>query len=1218
MKYSELLHFEPITEVVKFDRLNDVSYQESLVRTFVFSKEYEDTIIPFICSNLDYTTTADTFGLQIVGNYGTGKSHLMSLFTLIAENPDYLTLVSNDKARENLAKIAGKYNVLRFELGNSQELWSIVCYQIDKYLRSVGIDYSITDACPLEPYAVQLSRMMAHYEAKFPDKGFLLVIDEMLSYLKGRSASDKLNRDLAVLQALGQVSDHSKFRIVFGVQEVIYNSPEFQFAGDMLNKVNDRYKQITITKQEVKFVTEQRLLRKTDEQKAWIRNHLSQFTQFFNDLHANIDEYVELFPVHPAFFDNFQLVQVKNGQREILKTLSSKFESLKGEDVPSTCPGLISYDRYWIDLTAPKMQTDPDVHRINEIMAIVSQKIDDNFVGVQAKKNALAHRIANACAVKILQSSLSATNGVTAETLVDDLCWLDSTCFDREILQDVIDNTANKIVSATVGQYFEKNEFNQEYHLRIVGGINYEQKIKDYAAQMTPEVKDQFFFNFLVEFLPIEIDQYRLGFPIWAHRIDWISHKTMIDGYIFMGNPNERSTTHPQQHFYIYFMPIFTESAKTRGNEEDSVYFVFDNISQEMKDYIALYAAAESLKASVDSSQKRFYESFINQYKNKLKQLFNTEFKENMEVYYRDEKQTLSPELLNGPSKEMVVSKITSFLLEDHFNTARPNYPKFTALRQPLTFGPQGNFDTHIKQAKQKIANPNQSISNGEAILHGLGLLHEGRLSIDHSIYAKTIKDLLEQKGPNQVINRDEILECFWEATHSYRSKDYQIEADFEYLVLAAMVALGYIEIDVSGKIINAANIGEIVNCAKEDYYCFNCVRRPRGVDHAAMRELSLGISGVDLSAQIPDIESGALSRLLSDARQVAEKCARALHDISGGIQFQGIELISQSAAITLRTHLDRMKGIADRMASFNTVPKLKNFPFNADQIREAFSHLVDLDVIKNAQAIVNEFSPIISYLEQARQYIYDDAFVAEIDAAIREFEGLSPDETSKIAASRQRMTALKERYADWYIQEYKKNHITNIQESERQRLLNSPKLAALKLATQSNYVAIEPKLAPWLVDMRMLRPAETITKELMMATPYKDFNPREFKDKTLPNLDDLKTQLDEIFDFADAQYHLILTDDNLLKNMDALTDAQVAFLEDFKGKHITEQNFPTVMQIIQKLTRGITPVSIKRDELFSLFNRPLTPEELIQKFNQLVNGKLAGIDRSNARISLD
>lgn len=1218
MKYSDLLCFEPITEVVKFDRLTDISYQESLVRTFVFSKDYENTIIPFICSNLDYTTTSDTFGLQIVGNYGTGKSHLMSLFTLIAENSDYLSLISNEKARENFSKIAGKYNVLRFELGNSQELWQIVCYQIDKYLSSVGVNYSLTDACPLEPYAVQLSRMMAHFEAKFPHKGFLLVIDEMLSYLKGRSASDKLNRDLAVLQALGQVSDHSKFRVVFGVQEVIYNSPEFQFAGDMLNKVNDRYKQITITKQEVKFVTEQRLLRKTEQQKSWIRNHLSQFTQFFNDLHANIVEYVELFPVHPAFFDNFQLVQVKNGQREILKTLSQKFESLKVEDVPDKLPGLISYDSYWIDLTVPKMQTDPDVHRINEIMAIISQKIDDNFVGIHEKKNHLAHRIANACAVKILQSSLNATNGVSAEALVDDLCWIDSTCFNRDMLQDVIDNTANKIVSATVGQFFEKNEFNQEYHLRIIGGINYEQKIKDFASQMTPEVKDQFFFNFLVEFLPIETDQYRLGFPIWAHRIDWISHKTMIDGYIFMGNPNERSTTHPQQHFYIYFMPIFTDSAKKRGNEADSVYFVFDNLSQEMKDYIALYAAAESLKASADSSQKRFYQDYINQYKNKLKQLFNTEFKQNMEVYYQDEKQTLSPDLLNAPSKEMSVSKITSFLLEDHLNTARPNYPKFTALRQPLTFGPQGNFDTHIKQAKQKIANPNLSISNGEAILHGLGLLHEGRLSTDHSIYAKTIKDLLEKKGPNQVINRDEILDCFWEATHSYRSKDYQIEADFEYLVLATMVALGDIEIDVSGKIINAANIGQIVNCAKEDYYCFNCIRRPRGLDFAALRELSLGMSGVDLSGQISDPNTGALSRLLSDSRQMAEKCARAIHDIQGGIQVQGIELISQSKAQSHRIFLDRIKGIADRMASFSTVAKLKNFPFSTDQLREAFSHSGILNEIKNAKLIVNDFSALISYLQQARQYITDNAFIAEIDNAIRFFESLTPDETDKIQASKQQLTQLKERYAEWYIKEYKKFHITNLEEQERQRLIHSPELAALQLATQSNYVAIVPKLDKWEQDIKRLRPAASITKQIILASPYFDFNPREFVGKSLPSLEDLKSRLSEIYEFADREYHQILNDPEYLKNIDALNARQRRFIEDFKGLHITEHNFPQVMEIIQKLVRGITSVSIKKDEVLSLFDRLVTPEELIKNFNQLVNGKLAGIDRSNARIKLD
>ena len=859
------------------------------------------------------------------------------------------------------------------------------------------------------------------------------------------------------------------------------------------------------------------------------------------------------------------------------------------------------------------MQTDPDVHRINEIMAIISQKIDDNFVGVNAKKNKLAHRIANACAIKILQSSLEITNGVSAETLVDDLCYLDNTCFDRDILQDVIENTANKIVSATVGQYFEKNAFNLEYHLRIIGGINYEQKIKNFASQMQPEVKDQFFFNFLVEFLPIETETYRREFKIWSHRIDWNSHKTMIDGYIFMGNPNERSTTHPQQHFYIYFMPVFTESAKRRGNEEDSVYFVFDNISQEMKDYITLYGAAESLKASVDTSQKRFYDQYVNQYKNKLKQLFNVEFKQNMQVYYRDEMQALSPDLLNAPSKEMIVSKITSYLLEDHFNAARPDYPKFSLLRQPLT---SENFDTHIKQAKQKIANPNLSFSNGEAILYGLGLLNEGRLSIANSIYAQSIKSLLAGKPQNQVVNRDEILECFWEATHSYRSKDFGIEADFEYLVLATMVALGEIELDVSGKIINAANIGEIVNCSKDDYYCFNCIRRPRGVDIAAMRELSLGLTGVDLSGQIED--PATISRLLTDAQALAQKCARAIHEISGGINIQGIDLISQSTALSMRSHLDAIKGVADRMASFNTKAKLKNYPFSAEKLKSIFSNIGVLETIKKAQAIVDEFTPLLSYLEQARQYITDQNFVAEIDSAIREFEGIEPHDVSKIEASKVKMHQLQEKYADWYIEQYKKYHITNIEEAERQQILNSPKLEALQYAMQSNYVAIEPKLAPWLRDINMLRPAAAISKQLIMATPYRDFNPRDYRGKVLPKLSELKSRLDDIFDFVDSQYHQILADDELLKNIDALSEQQVQFLEDFRDKQITKHIFPQVMQIIQMLTRGITSVTVKRDELHSLFNRPLSPDEIIRKFTQLVNSKLSGIDRTNARITLE
>ena len=166
------------------------------------------------------------------------------------------------KAAQVLKNIAGKYKIIRFELGSADELWNLICHQIDMKFQEWGINYSIAADTKPDMYKDKLMRMMAMFESTFPDKGLMIVIDEMLSYLKGRSGTDKLNRDLAVIQALGEMSDHSKFRMVFGVQELIYTAAEFQFAAKMLNQVSQRYRQIEITKQDVQFVTEQRILKK--------------------------------------------------------------------------------------------------------------------------------------------------------------------------------------------------------------------------------------------------------------------------------------------------------------------------------------------------------------------------------------------------------------------------------------------------------------------------------------------------------------------------------------------------------------------------------------------------------------------------------------------------------------------------------------------------------------------------------------------------------------------------------------------------------------------------------------------------------------------------------------------------------------------------------------------------------------------------------------------
>ena len=183
MKYNELIQFEPINEVVKFSRTSDPEYQNNLIRTFVFSQAYEKALMPMICKILDYSSTDEAFGIQVVGNYGTGKSHLMSLVSLIAENAQLLDLVTNEKPKSQLKRVAGKYKVLRFELGNTESLWEVITYKLGGFLTENGITFSFDGHGP-KTYFEKIQLMMAEFEEKFPDKGMLVVIDEMLSCLR--------------------------------------------------------------------------------------------------------------------------------------------------------------------------------------------------------------------------------------------------------------------------------------------------------------------------------------------------------------------------------------------------------------------------------------------------------------------------------------------------------------------------------------------------------------------------------------------------------------------------------------------------------------------------------------------------------------------------------------------------------------------------------------------------------------------------------------------------------------------------------------------------------------------------------------------------------------------------------------------------------------------------------------------------------------------------
>ena len=85
MKYSDLISFDPLETVIQLKDSNDEEKARNLIKTFVMSnnlaKRYSDIII----QQLQFEQPVDNKGVLIVGNYGSGKSHLMSVISSIAQ-----------------------------------------------------------------------------------------------------------------------------------------------------------------------------------------------------------------------------------------------------------------------------------------------------------------------------------------------------------------------------------------------------------------------------------------------------------------------------------------------------------------------------------------------------------------------------------------------------------------------------------------------------------------------------------------------------------------------------------------------------------------------------------------------------------------------------------------------------------------------------------------------------------------------------------------------------------------------------------------------------------------------------------------------------------------------------------------------------------------------------------------------------------------------------
>lgn len=1224
MKYQDILQFEPITEIVQFNLLDDKEYQLNLIKTFVYPDYFLQTIIPEIVKNLKFGEPEQK-GIQIIGNYGTGKSHLMSLIQLVAEYPEYLNDIKNEEAKKILKPIAGKFKVHRFEMQQDSKLWAIVTFQLQRFLDANGVDYHFEEGT-LKMYHEQLEEMMAAFEEKFPDKGFLLVIDEMLSYLKGHVAAGLLDQDLAVLQALGQACNRGRFCFMFGVQEMIYQAKEFQFAAEMLRKVKDRYRDLTIRREDVAFVVQNRLLGKTEQQKKQIRLHLEPFTKYFADMHANLEAYVNLFPVHPSYFENFQKIRLGQSQREVLKTLSRQFEKIKGDDIPNDNPGLITYDQYWEQMMGDAvMMTEPDFKRVADTVSIVHDKIHNNFDGVLKRQAPLAKRIANACAIKILQGELSKRNGATANTLVDDLCCTFSNMENREFLIDQVGNCADYIIRATSGQYFEKDNESREYRLRTEGGINIDEQIREHAElNMAPVNKDKAFYKFMVQILQIDSNPYRTGFEIYKHEIVWQSHRITRDGYIFFGGTNEKSTTQPKQHFYMIFMPIFQQDKKQRTDAPDEIYFVMDGLSQEFKDAVCLYGAAFTLYTTATSDRKALYYQKMEELFKKARIAFDACYLQQTKVYYVGEEPRAIQHFNlpgGGASKMEIFNAVASNVFEDYFALATPNYPVFAEARQVIT---NDNIGRMVKAALTKIARPNESQQDGEMILSGLGLWHAGEMNAENSIYAESVLRKMDEREENKVVNRDELLAVKAQDTdkgiYIWRSTDYDIEAHFQFIVLSALTALGDCEIKMhDGKTINAANINEITTLDIEELHNFAFIKRPQGVNIPLIREITKALCGEDLSNRLDRQET--YSKIVNDAKQLAKEVATFLGTTLafGPLEIAGVSILGEEDIRVLKNKMPSLRGFADKMAAYTSEAKIKNLQLPLNDVRNVLSYIEDMHEAQKKVSLATRLNTEVSYLNQAKQYVPSGTeLAASLDAAIGNFGTVLEKPTSaNVSGYEAELKQLKEKYIAWYLKRYYDYCLSEMDMQKKTQIMNSPEYQVCMVLSDLNIINTS-LWSNWSSMFYSLKPADPNVEIALQSSPYHNFNPLTEREVEVKTLVELKDELGILYQtWIDALKDYINSDDSK-KALNLMNHNDRNYAQSFTSGllELTDTNGArTMVQFIDMLSAGLEPVEFDHDSIAKYFNRAMTIEEAKATFETMIERMSLGKKREKVRI---
>lgn len=1256
MRYRDLVQFDPIDTVIQLRDADQKDHARRLVRTYVISDHMAEQLANVVIPELQFLSPRDNKGVLIVGNYGTGKSHLMSVISAIAQHADLLGDATNHQVKQAGQALAGRFKVLRVEIGSvTGSLRDILLQSLEGALDTWGAPYNFPAADQAPNNKDPIIAAVAGFRQRYPEQGILLVVDELLDYLRTREERE-LILDLGFLRELGEVSEHTPFRFIGGLQETLFDSPRFAFVADQLRRVRDRFAQVRIAREDIAYVVSHRLLRKTDAQISAIREHLHQFTPLYHRMAERMDEFAQLFPIHPAYIETFERVYVAE-KREVLKTLSVAMQGLLDKEVPDGVPGLLSYDHYWAILRENQaMRAIPEVRQVVTKSDILEGLLRNAYTRPHLLDMAL--RILHALSVhRLTTGDIKAPMGATPEELRDQLClFLPMPEPTADFLLDQVRVALQEISRTVSGKFVSRNEDNDQYYLDLDKIIDYDAKIRERGESIDESDLNRYFFDGLRQILTLSDTTYVVGHRIWFWELSWLQRGVTRPGYLFFGPPDERSTAQPPRDFYVYVLPPFFQRKWTNGDKPDEVVFRLTGLDHAFEDMVRQYAGARDMfvNAPNDSEDKRAYADRADRHLRTLTRWLRENLPIQLQVLHQGVTEPVSALLgrtqsSKSESVDDLLRIVAAHLLKPEFDERYPSYPHF-GLAQPVH---ENERPTDALEAVRFLAGRGRT-NTGVAVLKALGLLRDD-LTVQPALspYAQRYLALLHSKPIGQVVNRGELIETAAPGIQPIeKDRFFHLEPEWVVVVLLALVHHGDIVLTVDNReALEADTIERAATMAISALTTFRHFGQPRSLPVGVWVTI---FEGLGLQAGLIRDENSreeAVRVLQPAVQRELEQTAALIGRFEQGLRLWNTPIFTDSFALTTNgtdvqrlnpptvtlshadvlPHLRGYKKLIEELARYNTVGKLRNLRIANDDLSASLADRKAVQRLDMVTQLVDRVQPLTTYLAEAManlpaEHDWTQRANAAREALLSDVRRLTKGEAARGGPDMEReLQDLKQAYVATYAALHRQRVLGPQDDERRQRLYNDPRrkamdaLAGIEMLGRSEWDA-------WKRVITGLPTCREFHEGLLVdapTCPRCHLRPAQQAGAAASQaVQQLDQQLDNLLRHWRQSLRANLQSDSAQHSLQAMTPAERQPIESFLKQSDDDAWIPDgFVNAATQALHGIEAVTLPVDDIVTALKSgglPCTVEDLQHRFSSFVQQRLRGHDARATRLTLD